>query len=220
MIKLAIRKGKLELIEHSNDATLAELLEVSESFVSELKKQSVQCRMCGECCQREPVLGLDMILLAKREGKGVQEWAAARLMPCGLPDMAAREKGIAELRSQTGLSGSEAAVLYEYNQSEPLSFKQNENERCFYQNGNLCSNYADRPYICRLYLCKFGDKLQDLLEMVVTQGTWHAYSLLGGVPEAAIPHNPFLKAESFSDVRLKDFEFGLEKAMKELFSYF
>lgn len=220
MMELAIKKGKLELLSYSDDTTLTDFLAETEAFVNALSKKSVQCRMCGECCHRAPVLGLDIKLLAAQEEIGAKEWVQARLMPPQFPDMAARNKLIGEFRRQSGLSELESTVLYEFNQSEPLSFKEDNNERCLYQKDNLCSNYANRPFICRLYLCRFGDKLQDLLEMVVTQGTWHAYALLGAVPMEAIAHNPFVKAESYGDVKLKEFEFELEKAMGELFSYF
>jgi Fe-S-cluster containining protein len=151
---------------------------------------------------------------------GVREWASARLLPPELPDLAARKKLIAEFTRQTDLTELESTVLYEYNQSEPLSFLQTEEERCVYQKDNLCSVYAGRPFICRLYLCAFGERLQSLEEMVVAQGTWHAWALLGGVPEEMIAHNPFLKAESYADLRIKDFEYGLEGALKEMFAYF
>jgi Fe-S-cluster containining protein len=219
MVDLKLVKGRLELREYSADSSLADLLGATETFVSALKKRSVQCRMCGECCSREPVLGLDMEILAGQEGIGVREWAAAHLMQPEFPDLAAREKLIREFCRQTGMSELESTVLYEYNQSEPLSFKQDETERCFYQKDGRCSNYANRPFICRLYLCRFGDRLQELTEMIVAQGTWHAWSLLGAVPEELIRHNPFAGRESYSDVLLKDFETGFA-GTGELFFYF
>ncbi len=219
MVKLIIQKGKLELAEYSEDTTLAALLDATESFVASHKVKSVRCRMCGECCSREPVLGLDMILLAAREGVSVREWASARLMEPVFPDLAAREKLIREFRAQTGMSELDATKLYEYNQSEPLSFRQDENERCLYQKDNLCTNYANRPFICKLYLCGFGEKFQALEEMIVAQGTWHAYSLLSAVPEELIKHNPFIGAKSYDELLLKDFEFNPDGA-EELFFYF
>jgi len=35
-----------------------------------------------------------------------------------------------------------------------------------------------------------------------------------------IAHNPFVGKDSYDQVRLKEFEFGLERAMGELFSFF
>jgi Fe-S-cluster containining protein len=220
MIELAYKKRKLDIVDHSPDASLAELADAVETFASGSKAGEAGCKRCGECCNREPVLGLDMKILSKREGMGLKEWAAARLMPPQFPDLAAREKLIAEFRRQSGMPGLEATVLYEYNQSEPLSFRQDENDRCFYQKDDLCSNYENRPFICRLYLCSFGEKLQGLEEMIVAQGTWHAWHLLGAVPEEMIRHNPFLKADTYGDVKIKDFEYGLEGALKEMFIYF
>lgn len=220
MIEFVTKKGKLELIGDIGDATLAELLAESEAFVTTLKKQSVQCRMCGECCHKAPVLGLDILAQASDAGMDVGQWAESHLMLPAMPDLAARRKGISELQQQACITEMEAAVLYEYNQSEPVSFIHNEADRCFYQNGALCGNYAQRPFVCRLYLCRFGERLQDLLEMVVTQGTWHAWAVLGAVPMEAIAHNPFAGKERYDQVKLKDFEFELDKAMGELFSFF
>lgn len=221
MVKLKVSKGKLDIVSYSEDTSLAELADSIGAFAAGIKTGNAgRCRRCGECCSREPVLGLDMKTLSQREGMGLVDWAAARLMPPEFPDLNARKKLIGEFCRQTGMPELESTVLYEYNQSEPLSFKQDENERCFYQKDNLCSNYANRPFICRLYLCSFGEKLQELEEMIVAQGTWHAWSLLGAVPEELIGHNPFIGAESYDDVLLKEFEFGLEGALGELFSYF
>jgi Fe-S-cluster containining protein len=219
MVKLSVQKGKLDLDEYSENTTLTALLEATESFVASHNVKSVRCRMCGECCSREPVLGLDMMLLAAREGVSVQDWAAAHLMEPVFPDLAAREKLIREFRAQTGMPELDAIKLYEYNQSEPLSFRQDENERCLYQKDNLCTNYANRPFICKLYLCGFGERLQALEEMIVAQGTWHAWSLLGAVPEVMIKHNPFIGAKSYDELLLKDFEFKPDGA-EELFFYF
>lgn len=220
MIDLKIKKHKLELLDCSDDATLADLADTIELFIADKKAGEVCCKCCGECCCRAPVLGLDMIIAARREGMSVREWAEKRLLPPVFPDLAARIKLIAEFIQQTGLPELEATVLYEYNQSEPLSFLQTEAERCAYQKNNLCSIYADRPFVCRLYLCAFGERLQSLEEMIVAQGTWHAWSLLGGVPEEMIAHNPFLKAETYSDLLIRDFEFKFDEALEELFSFF
>lgn len=220
MIKLTYKKGKLDITGHSEDATLAELADALESFVSEPKARAAACRMCGECCQDEPVLGLDIKILSKREGMGIKEWAEARLVPPQFPDLAARRKLIAEFRRNTGMPEREATVLYEVNQYEPMPFKQDERGRCVWQKGNLCSDFSRRAFVCRLYLCSFGEKLQALEEMVAAQGTWHAWHLLGGVPEEMVKHNPFLRAETYDDVLVKDFEYRFDEALKELFAYF
>ncbi len=220
MLYLSIKKGKLDLTGDVGEATLADLLAESEAFVAALRKQSVQCRMCGECCHRAPVLGLDILAMTGEAKTDAAQWAKEHLLLPDPPDLSARQKGIAEFIKQSGVSQRDAAVLYEYNQSEPISFLQTENERCVYQQGNLCGVYAQRPFVCRLYLCRFGERLQDLLEMVVTQGTWHAWAVLGAVPMEAIAHNPFAGKQGYDQVKLKDFEFGLEEAMGELFSYF
>jgi DNA helicase HerA-like ATPase len=71
----------------------------------------------------------------------------------------ARQKGVAELQAQTGLARTAAAAIYEYIQSEPVTFLHDDRDHCYYQKDNLCTNYAYRPFVCRLYLCRFGPKL-------------------------------------------------------------
>jgi len=220
MIKLRVLKGKLELAGHSADATLADLVESIEAFLAAPGHAKLACRMCGECCDRPPVLGLDMKMLSWREGIPLRDWAALHVPPPVFPDLSARNTGIEELHRQTGLSETEATVLYEFNNSEPMTFIVGENGRCLYQKENLCADFSRRAFICGLYLCSFGEKLQALEEMIVCQGTWHAWALLGAVPEELIKHNPFLRAESYGDVKIKDFEFGFEKAREQLFIYF
>jgi hypothetical protein len=220
VIKLKAVKGQIDLAEHSAAATLVELADTLEAFVAARGHTKLGCRMCGECCGYAPVLGLDMTMLSRREGLSLKDWADLRVSPPVFPDLAARHKGIEELRRQTGLPEREATVLYEFNNSEPMTFKPGESGGCLYQRGNLCSDFSRRAFICRLYLCSFGDELQALEEMVACQGTWHAWSLLGAVPEELIRHNPFIGAESFNDLLVKDFEFGMEGALIELFIYF
>ncbi len=220
LLDFLVQKGKLDLTGDVGDATLADLLAESEAFVAALKKQSVQCRMCGECCHRAPVLGLDILAMAGEAITDAAQWAKEHLLLPDPPDLIARQKGIAELMRQSNMTEHDASVLYEYNQSEPISFLQNESDRCVHQRGNLCGVYAQRPFVCRLYLCRFGERLQDLLEIVVTQGTWHAWAVLGVVPMEAIAHNPFAGKQGYDQVKLKEFEFGLEEAMGELFSFF
>lgn len=220
MIDFALRKGKIELQQYSEDTTLAQFADAVEELLASPRKKAATCHRCGQCCNNPPVLGLDMAILSAKAGIPVGQWVKEHLLPIELPDLASRRKGIAELSSQAHLSETEATILYEFNQSEPLTFKQNVDESCSYLQGGLCSNYNNRPYICRLYQCSLGDRLQSLREMIVCQGTWYAYALLGAVPAEEIDHNPFLSAKAYHDVKLKDFEHDMEKSLEALFSYF
>jgi hypothetical protein len=65
-----------------------------------------------------------------------------------------------------------------------------------------------------------GEKLEFIQEMIVREGTWHAYSLLGWIGKEEISHNPFLKAESYDQLLVKDFDYQLQDTLDKLFFYF
>ena len=66
----------------------------------------------------------------------------------------------------------------------------------------------------------YGDELSMLQEMVVRQGTWHAYSMFGWIDRDEISHNPFINADNYDKVYIKDLKFNSEKAIEQLFFYF
>lgn len=107
-----------------------------------------------------------------------------------------------------------------------LSGKVSEVKECPPQNSaqnppqKLCSLYTYRPFSCGLYLCNMGAKLSFLEEMIIRQGTWHAYSLLGWISQEDIAHNPFLKVKSYDELLVKDFDYQLQDALDQLFFYF
>lgn len=221
MIKFGVKKKETELLDYSGDATLRELSESLEEFRLHNGLRTKNCRGCGECCSDDiPVLGFDMQAL--KEGLGcasAKELEKYLILP-GKPDLAARNKATGDLARTTGVTPLEAAVIYEYNNAEPVIIAKKQNGECLFLDGGLCSRYAIRPYSCGLYLCNMGEKLSYIQEMVIRQGTWHAYHLLGWVPESEIAHNPFLKYDSYDSLPVKEFDFGLKDALDHLFFYF
>lgn len=136
------------------------------------------------------------------------------------PDINFRRKAIKEMSDSTSITVLESTLLFEYNNAEPIILsKQGGGECCFLEN-RLCSKYSVRPYSCGLYLCNMGKKLSYIEEMIIRQGTWHAYYLLGWIDFKDISHNPFLKADTYENLLLKDFDFNFENALEQLFFYF
>jgi Fe-S-cluster containining protein len=136
------------------------------------------------------------------------------------PDIAARRKAIREMAETSGITALEATLLYEYNNAEPIILAKQDGGECCFLRENLCSKYLIRPYSCGLYLCNMGEKLSYIQEMIIRQGTWHAYYRLGWISAEEIAHNPFLKADSYDKLLLADFDFKLENTLAQLFFYF
>ena len=151
---------------------------------------------------------------------GSRKVAAQLLTLPEKPDIAARRKAIREMSAAAGITQLEAILLYEYNNAEPIILKKQESGECCFLKNRLCSRYTIRPYSCGLYLCDMGEKLSYLQEMVIRQGTWHAYYKLGWVQKEDISHNPFLKSESYDELLVSDFDFHLENTLEQLFFYF
>ena len=136
------------------------------------------------------------------------------------PSLEARKRGIRDLTRMNGLSSREAAILYEFNQAEPITPKKRTDGGCTFLDTRLCGIYEDRPFLCMLYVCNMADKLSILHELIVRQGVWHSYAVLGWIPEIEISHNPFVGKPSYDKVLLADFDVNLEKAMEDLFFFF
>jgi hypothetical protein len=221
MVEFVIKKKEIELKEYSDDASLVEFAGKLEAFRKTNKLKTSLCCGCGECCSDNiPVLGLDLSLLIQGLSISLEELKETCLTIPMQPDLQTRRKAIKEMVSSNGLTTMEATLIYEYNNSEPIILaKKNAGECCFLEN-KLCSKYEFRPYSCSLYLCNMGEKLSYLQEMIIRQGTWHAYHLLGWIPENEIAHNPFLKSGFYNKLLIKDFDFELENALEQLFFYF
>ncbi|MBT3275206.1 MAG: hypothetical protein HN368_18775, partial [Spirochaetales bacterium] len=122
-----------------------------------------------------------------------------------------------------GFDKTTAALLYEYNQAEPITLRKGTSgtgASCMFLEDKLCSIYQARLYTCGLYICTMADKLSILQEQIVRQGIWHSYFQLGWVAESEIGHNPFLKGGSYSRILLSAFDFDLTSALEKLFFYF
>jgi Fe-S-cluster containining protein len=221
MIKFEIIQQEIELIEYSDNTSLTELVAELEAFRQENGLKTVNCYGCGECCTDNiPVLGLDLFRLSQGLHKELDCVISTNIIMPEKPGLEARQKSINELVRSNGLSKLGATLIYEYNNSEPLILaKKNSGECCFLES-KLCSKYEIRPYSCGLYLCNMGERLSYIEEMIIRLGIWHAYYLLGWVPENEIAHNPFLKAGSYGELKLRDFEFDLKDTLDKLFFYF
>lgn len=221
MIQFTSENEEIELVSYDPATTLKELSEALEKYRLTCRLKTIGCEGCGECCSDNiPVLGLDLQVLQDGLGISFDQAAGSILQLPEEPDLTARKKAIAEMSKSSDITLLEANVLYEYNNAEPIILsKQNGGECCFLRE-NLCSRYQFRPYSCGLYLCNMGEKLSYLQEMIIRQGTWHAYCLLGWISADEISHNPFLKAGSYEKLLLADFDFKLENALEQLFFYF
>ncbi len=221
MITFEIQDKSIELAEYSDDAALNELVDALEGFRLRNGLKTRNCQGCGKCCKDNiPVLGLDLpVIPGGLASTGEGEPGSCIVLP-EKPDLEARRKALTELRRTNGLTELEAALIYEYNNSEPLILARQQGGACLFLKNRLCSVYGRRPYSCGLYLCNMGEKLSYIQEMIIRQGTWHAYHLLGWVSAEEISHNPFLKASSYDELLVKDFDFGLENALEQLFFYF
>ncbi|HOQ06845.1 MAG TPA: hypothetical protein PK127_04245 [Clostridiales bacterium] len=238
--------NEIEIASYDAGTTLADLTAELEAFrktAPELK--TGKCKGCGECCSDNiPVLGLDLALLGIDAAALASDPAALEpgsasagsdlskpvsysghdavdfLVLPDKPDMAFRRKAIKEMCGWTSISELEATLLFEYNNAEPLILSRQASGECCFLKDGLCSRYGRRPYSCGLYLCNMGKRLAYIQEMIVRQGTWHAYCKLGWISKADIPHNPFLKADSYDKLLVSDFEYDLRNASEQLFFYF
>lgn len=221
MIEFTSEKNEIELKHYDPDTTLSELSDALESFRLNCGLRTSECKGCGECCSDNiPVLGLDLKKLLDGLKLSFDQAARDVLVMPEKPDTGARRKAIKEMSKSASITTLEAALLFEYNNAEPIIMAKHGSGECCFLWENLCSKYTIRPYSCGLYLCTMGERLSYIQEMIIRQGTWHAYSMLGWIDESEIPHNPFLKADSYNKLLVSDFEFKLDNALDQLFFYF
>ena len=224
MIEFEIDDGNIELIRYSEDLTLSRFAEEFDTFRLQHTPLVRDCYACGECCgDPVPVLGYDIRRIRKETGEETEEEAEKALRRFidfpRKPDLEARRKGITDLQRQNGLEELEAVLIYEYNQAEPFTMARRDGS-CYLLEDKLCTVHDSRYYICRLFFCGLGDRLSGLFDTIVSQGVWFSYSLMGWISREEIPHNPFLKADSYDDVRLSDFDVDLQSALEKLFFFF
>lgn len=221
MVEFKIIDETIELVDYEPGTTLPELSAELEEYRKSNKLKTRNCKGCGYCCQDNiPVLGLDITLLMKGLNCSLDELKSKYLIIPEQVDVKARRKSISEMSRNGGMSETDAVLLYEYNNAEPLIMsKQNTGDCCLLKD-KLCSLYTNRPYSCGLYLCNMGEKLAFIQEMIIRQGTWHAYSMLGWIDKEEISHNPFLKVETYEQLLVKDFDYQLQDTLDQLFFYF
>ena len=248
MIEFIAEDEEIELKYYDPDTTLSELALELEAFRLTCGLKTSECKGCGECCSDDiPVLGLDISTILEGMNISFDQAVQKTLVLPEKPNVAFRRKAILEMTQTSSITPLEATLLFEYNNAEPIilaskaertiqsiqdgqanqhvssvqSAQSDENrEVCCFLEDNLCSRYTIRPYSCGLYLCNMGERLSYIQEMIIRQGTWHAYYKLGWINEEEITHNPFLKADSYDKLRVADFEFKLENTLEQLFFYF
>lgn len=223
MIRLSVIEDQIELEDYTNDVTILELADAVESFqLHHSQSESLKtrnCCGCGVCCHDLiPVLGMDLAAFGFQPGQG-EELLRNQLVLPDPPDLRRRSKDIRETMTRFGIGEPEATFLYDVNQAEPLALPRREDGGCRYLEGNLCSIYEKRPFNCRFYLCNMGTRLAALQETLVSQGTWHAYAMLGWIPEAALPHNPFIHRRDYTAVPVAELEFKLDERVEEKLFY-
>jgi len=230
MFEFIAENEEIELKNYGRDATLSELAASLDDFRLAVGLKTSECKGCAECCSDNiPVLGLDIPVLLEGLHISFEQAVQSILVLPERPDLGFRRKAIKEMAQSASITTLEAALLFEYNNAEPIilarkdgqSSRSDDNPQvcCFLQD-NLCSRYTVRPYSCGLYLCNMGERLSYIQEMIIRQGTWHAYYKLGWIDRKEIAHNPFLKADSYDKLLVADFEFKLENTLEQLFFYF
>lgn len=221
MIEFISENEEIELKSYDPGTTLRELSEKLEAYRLTCRLKTFGCKGCGECCSDSiPVLGLDLQMLQKGLGISFEQAAESLLALPEIPDMNIRRKSIKEISASASITPLEAALMYEYNNAEPIILARQKGGECCFLQDSLCSRYLIRPYSCGLYLCNMGEKLSYIQEMIIRQGTWHAYYTLGWISGGDIAHNPFLRADSYEKLLLADFDFNLENALSQMFFYF
>lgn len=248
MIEFITEDEEIELKFYDPNVTLSELAAALEAFRLTCGLKTSECKGCGECCSDDiPVLGLDISTILKGMNISFEQAIQSTLVLPEKPDVAFRRKAILEMAQSTSITPLEATLLFEYNNAEPIILSRKAEhptqsvqdgqanqptrpeqsvqsgevrEVCCFLEDNLCSRYSIRPYSCGLYLCNMGERLSYIQEMIIRQGTWHAYYKLGWINEDEIAHNPFLKADSYDKLLVADFEFKLENTLEQLFFYF
>jgi Fe-S-cluster containining protein len=226
VVELVADNGLIELSGYSPESSLRELTEAVEAIRITKGLETERCYGCGGCCREPiPVLGYDIMNLAAVMETTGEDFVEKYLDLPEPPNVGAKRKATEELIRQHGFDPLEAALIYEFNHAEPVTFRRDETGACLFCRRELCTIYEHRPYICGLYVCNMGDALSVLYEKIVSQGVWHTYASLGWITEEEIAHNPFLKAKAegkdpFGKILLRDFEFDLERALEAAFFYF
>jgi Fe-S-cluster containining protein len=199
--------NRLELTYFSEDCTLNELI----NRLTNLNEQSELCQKCGKCCSDTiPITGFEIKRITEEVKSGKKDYSVIDLNFPDKPDTKEKEKSISEMASMFGFSKRHATVLYEYNTATPITMKKGADGQCVRISNNLCAQYGIRPLICRLYYCNTADRLAGLREIIISQGIWHSYYIMGWIDKREIEDNPFLNASNYDDVLLKKFDYRFD----------
>lgn len=220
-IELRIENGRIELGDYHPSASLGDLIDDLDVVRTTEGLRTSSCHVCGECCaDLIPLFGMDLVSLAKRFDMSLDTLVETTLVLPEKPDLTERREAIASLARDSGTDTTTAALLFEFNSAEPITFQRSANGVCLLQKNLLCTIYGDHPVACRFYQCTMAERLSVLYENVVRQGIWHSYAVLGWIDEAEISHNPFVGAGSVGEIPLDRFDVDLSEALEALFFYF
>ncbi len=223
-------ENAVELAHYSAGATLGELIvRINDLYLRERVGDRL-CTGCGRCCGDPIALGghdlkrfSDAGILTHPIPAQENAPAAASEILCmpSAPDLVERKRGIFEMRRQYGFDESIATLLYEYNTADPVRLSKRDDGMCvFLSIDGLCSIYEYRPLVCRLYVCKTGERLSALHESIVAQIAWHGYEYLGWVDRGELSHNPFFRYADDRSARIGEFDADLSDALEQLFCSF
>ena len=116
-----------------------------------------------------PLLGCDIEGLAVEAGAPLTSFAADFVVLPERPDLDQRRRTIADVVRHC------VTLLYEHNNGEPpLLVKKGPEIRtarpCVFLVDQLCLIYATRPFICQLYVCNMGARIEAMFDSLVRQG--------------------------------------------------
>ncbi len=192
-------KNSVDIKEYSQDCSLGDLVNGLDLFL--LKNGA--CRRCGTCCHDPiPLNGIEL-----REIMGGKTGSPRPLIP-KKPDVGKRIKSIKEISRTFEMPMDAATILHDFNNADPVCVPKTADGNCVHNAQSECSIYPDRPLICRLYHCRFRPRLSGLVDMIVAQGVWHSYLIMGWIGEKDISRNPFLGAGAYADIPLSAFDRG------------
>ncbi len=146
-------KGKtgIDVVIHSEEATLADYLSVLEEYIEKgtyqrMRAETERCEGCDICCQeRIPLTSLDVLILQR---------ALA-------PDMTLGEF----LKRFTNVSISGPIV--------DITLARHGDEKCIFLNRDTrrCLHYNERPLVCRTYICSLlSNRAKKLRDIIVNTG--------------------------------------------------
>jgi Fe-S-cluster containining protein len=202
------RNGFIEMKSYSSDCTVEELIVKTTDIGSQINL----CGKCGKCCfDTIPIIGSEVKKIMEVLNIDKIDSSFTYLKFPNIPNIVEKEKNIEEIIRVYGMTKREATIFYEFNAADPIIMNKNIDGQCISISNDMCLKYKIRPIICRLYHCRTGEKLSNIREILICQGIWHSYLIMGWIKENDIPYNPFLKSTNYNELFIKDFDISFEK---------